>query len=576
MSSHSSDFDMAAREMFQRIIEGRRDVRRRFLPDPIPEEVLNRVLTAAHHAPSVGLSQPWDFVLITDPATRGHVASHVEAHRRSFASSLSSARNKRFDHLKIEAIMDAPLNVVVTSTLERGGARVLGRHSQPQTAAYSTCLAIENLWLAARVEGLGVGWVSFYDPAELATIVGLPSHVTPIAYLCVGWVEGFDAEPELALQGWAAPRPLEWAVHHGRWGQRTGARPFDDAASNVVPLDSEAMAAASQHHSRLTKPAGSLGELESIGIRLAGIARVDPPPIPEPATVAVFAGDHGLVAAGVTPWPSDVTAQMVSNFCAGGAAINAIARNSGADVVVVDVGVASELEPAAGLIRRKVRQGSGDISREAAMTRDEAQDALDIGAEIARELVVAGNHCLVTGDMGIGNTTAAAALIAYFTEEPAELVTGRGTGIDDEMLERKVAVVNSALRRAALEVPAGDTVGALASLGGLEIAALAGYIVGGAAARVPVVVDGVIAAAALLVAATLCPDSLRYCFAGHRSVEPGSGVVLSRLGLKPILDLDLRLGEGTGACLALPIVQAAARVLAEMATFDQAGVTEKH
>jgi nicotinate-nucleotide--dimethylbenzimidazole phosphoribosyltransferase len=571
----SDGFDANERDAFWRVIQGRRDVRRRFLPDPVPEQVVERLLRAAHHAPSVGLSQPWDFLLITDRAMRQRVAEHVESQRRAFADSLSAPRARQLDHLKVEAILEAPLNIVVTSTLERGGARVLGRQAQPQTADYSTCLAIENLWLAARVEGLGVGWVSFYEPAELSSMLGLPVHVKPIAYLCVGWVEGFDTEPELATRGWAAPRPLEWSVHRERWGERPGPRPFDEAASRVEALDAQSMRSAIEHQRRLTKPPGSLGELETMGVHLAGIAGREPPPVPEPATVAVFAADHGVVAEGVTPWPGEVTAQMVSNFCTGGAAINAIARTCGVDVLVVDVGVATPLDPALGLLRRRVRDGTGDISCEPAMTEEEARAALDIGTEVARELAATGNRCLITGDMGIGNTTSSAALIAYLTAQPAHTVTGRGTGVSDEMLQRKIAVVQAALTRTADTNEQDDVIGALASLGGLEIAALAGFIVGGAAAHLPVVVDGVASGAALLVASALCPLALHHCFAGHRSVEPGARIALERLGLRPMLDLDLRLGEGTGACLALPILQSAARVMEEMATFDQAGVTEK-
>ena len=569
--------DPRDRDALYRVIGARRDVRRRFLRDPLPEDVLWRVLGAAHHAPSVGLSQPWDFLLISDPDTRGRVAAHVEEQRLRFSESLVGPRARHFDRLKVEAILEAPLNVVVTSTLERGGARVLGRQLQPETAAFSTCLAIENLWLAARAEGLGVGWVSFYEVDRLAAILELPPHVTPLAYLCVGRVEGFDTEPELARAGWASPRPLEWAVHRERWGRTEGPGPFAGATAALSPPDAAAEAAAAGHHGRLTKPPGSLGALEALGARLAGIAGVDPPPVPEPATVALFAGDHGVVASGVTPWPSEVTRQMVANFCAGGAAVNAIARQVGADVVVVDVGVAgADLDPAPGLIRRRVRAGTGDISREPAMSREEAVAALDVGAEVARELVAAGNRCLITGDMGIGNTTPSAALIAHLTGRPAAEVTGRGTGVDDRTLARKVEVVGAALARAREEgLEPGDGVGALASLGGLEIAALAGCIVAGAAARVPVLVDGVIAGAALLVAATLCPEVVGYSFAGHLSAEPGARVVLDHLGMRPLLDLDLRLGEGTGACLALPLLQSAARVLREMATFDQAGVTDK-
>ena len=347
---------------------------------------------------------------------------------------------------------------------------------------------------------------------------------------------------------------------------------FLEACAAVGELDADAERAAAAHHDRLTKPRGALGQLETIGIRLAAISGAMPPPVPAPAAVAVFAGDHGVLAQGVTPWPQEVTAQMVANFVAGGAAINVLARQMGASVTVIDVGVATELDDAPGLLRRNVRHGTADLAVEPAMTADEVERALDIGAEIAAGLVAQGARALVTGDMGIGNTTAAAAIIAALTGRTAADVTGRGTGIDDATLARKVAVVEQALARLG---PNTDGRVVLAEVGGLEIAALAGFIVGGAAQRVPVVVDGVIAGAALLVAASLCPQALAFAFAGHRSTEPGATAVLDQLGLDPVLDLGMRLGEGSGACLALPVLEASARVLGEMATFDSAGVSDK-
>jgi len=357
---------------------------------------------------------------------------------------------------------------------------------------------------------------------------------------------------------------------------------FDRAVASIGPLDAVAAAEAAAHHRRLTKPRGSLGRLEDAGVQLAAIAGVSPPPLPEPATVVVFAADHGVHAEGVSPWPQEVTAQMVANFGAGGAAINVVARQAGARVIVVDVGVAGLLDPAPGLIDRKVRPGTANLAMEPAMSVTEARRALDIGAAIAADAVADGARCLLTGDMGIANTTPSAALISAFTgRSPAE-VTGRGTGVDDATLAHKVAVVEAGLARAradgTLSGKAGasqDPVAVLASIGGLEIAALAGFVVGAAAARVPVLVDGVIALAGALVAADLAPGAVSYFVAGHRSTEPGASVALAHLGLQPLLDLGLRLGEGTGACLALPLLQASARVLREMATFDAAGVTDK-
>lgn len=348
---------------------------------------------------------------------------------------------------------------------------------------------------------------------------------------------------------------------------------LEQTLATIGPLDPGAMAAARDLQARLTKPAGSLGTLEELAVRLAGLAGACPPPVPAPAAVAVFAGDHGVHAQGVTPWPQEVTAQMVANFLAGGAVVNAFARQVGATVTVVDVGVAAALEPAPGLICAKVRPGTRDMTVEPALTRDEVMAAITAGISIADQMVAGGAGALVTADMGIANTTAAAALIAVFTRADPGEVTGRGTGIDDATLARKTEVVTEALARHRPD-PA-DPVGVLAAVGGLEHAALAGFILGGAARRVPVVLDGVNACAAALAAADLAPDACGAMIAGHLSAEPGAAVALRHLGMTPLVDLGLRLGEGTGALLAVPIVSAAVRVLHEVATFDSAGVSEK-
>ena len=347
---------------------------------------------------------------------------------------------------------------------------------------------------------------------------------------------------------------------------------FETLAATVEPIDEDAALAARARHDGLTKPRGSLGRLEDLGVQLSAVARHCPPPVPEPVTIAVFAGDHGVVEAGVTPWPSEVTAQMVANFCAGGAAINVLARHVGATVTVVDVGVATTIPgDAATLVRRNVARGTANLASGAAMTPPQVRAALGVGVGIARDALNQGARLLVTGDMGIGNTTPSAALIAAFTGASAVAVTGRGTGIDDAMLRAKCRVIETALRRLGSDA---TPLAITAELGGLEITALAGFMVAGAAARVPVIIDGVIAVAAALVAAAFAPNVTGYLIAGHRSSEPGATVGLAHLGLTPVLDLDLRLGEGSGAALAVPLVQAAAKILREMATFDDAGIRE--
>ncbi|MEW2625744.1 nicotinate-nucleotide--dimethylbenzimidazole phosphoribosyltransferase [Streptomyces sp. NPDC048106] len=571
-------YDDAEREAVLKVMRERRDIRNGFRGDPIPHEVLLRVLEAAHTAPSVGHSQPWDFVVIRSAETRRTMHELAMRQREAYAKSLPKGRAKQFKELKIEAILDTPVNIVVTADPTRGGRHTLGRHTQPQMAPYSAALAVENLWLAARAEGLGVGWVSFFDEREMVRALGLPEHLEVIAYLCVGYVDEFPDEPELMQAGWSKRRPLSWVVHEETYGRRAlpGEEPHDLLAETVAqirPLDAKALGEAWERQKRMTKPAGALGMLEIISAQLSGLSRQCPPPIPEPAAVAIFAGDHGVHAQGVTPWPQEVTGQMVANFLGGGAVCNAFAAQVGAEVCVVDVGVAADLPATPGLLPRKIRGGTSDMTAGPAMSREEAKAAIEVGIETARDLVAAGNKALLTGEMGIANTTASAALISVFTAtDPAE-VTGRGTGINDETLARKTEVVRRALD---LHQPdPADPIGVLAAIGGFEHAAMVGLLLGGASLRTPVILDGVSAGAAALVARAIAPEVLAACIAGHRSAEPGHVAALNKLGLRPLVDLDLRLGEGTGALLALPLVQSAARAMHEVATFDSAGVTEK-
>jgi nicotinate-nucleotide--dimethylbenzimidazole phosphoribosyltransferase len=341
----------------------------------------------------------------------------------------------------------------------------------------------------------------------------------------------------------------------------------------ITPASTEAMAAGQERQSMLTKPRGSLGVLEDLGTRLCGMYGVCPPPMPEPVAVAVFAADHGVHAQGVSPWPQEVTTQMVGNFLAGGAVINAFGRQVGAEVVVVDIGVAGEVPAAAGLMGRKIAAGTADMTKGPAMTPAQVEAAIEVGIEVARDLVAQGNRLLVTGDMGIANTTASAALVSVFTGLDVAEVTGRGTGIDDAMLEHKVSVIETAIR---VNAPSpGDPIAALAGVGGFEHAGVVGFLLAAAALRTPVILDGVIACSAALVARALAYHGVDYWVAGHRSVEPGATAALAQLDLVPLVDLGMGLGEGTGAALAVPLVQACARILREVATFDSAGVTDK-
>jgi nicotinate-nucleotide--dimethylbenzimidazole phosphoribosyltransferase len=346
-------------------------------------------------------------------------------------------------------------------------------------------------------------------------------------------------------------------------------RILEETLRRISGLDEAAMHAAAVRQDSLTKPPGALGVLEEISIKVAGITG-DPRPLPGAKVVIVMAADHGVTRAGVSLYPSEVTAQMVANFLAGGAAINVLSRHAGASVLIVDIGVSSPVA-GEGLVSRKVRPGTADMSAGPAMSREEAVAALEVGIEMAGEEVSRGAMLLATGDMGIGNTTAASAITACITGLDAVEVTGRGAGIGDEGLERKVAVI-----RRALEVnrpDPGDALDVLCKVGGLEIAGIAGVMLAAAAARRPVLVDGFISAAGALIAAGLHPRAVDFMLASHLSVERGHAAILERLGLHPIIRANMRLGEGTGAALAFFLVDASLKILTEMATFDEAGIS---
>ncbi|MCC7495547.1 MAG: nicotinate-nucleotide--dimethylbenzimidazole phosphoribosyltransferase [Fimbriimonadaceae bacterium] len=349
---------------------------------------------------------------------------------------------------------------------------------------------------------------------------------------------------------------------------------WQECVAAVRPGDSAAVAAALARQDRLTKPPGSLGRLEALSAQLAGIAGGCPAPVPQRPEVIIFAGDHGVVAQGVSAFPPEVTPQMVLNFLRGGAAINVLARQLGATVTVVDAGVAVELPPTPGLVRAKIAAGTADFSQQPAMTVDQAQAALELGVRVTQERLAAGCDLLACGEMGIGNTTPAAAITAVCTGRSPQEVTGPGTGLAAPAVQHKAAVIAAALR---LHGPtAAAPLELLAAVGGFELGALAGALLAAAAARVPVVVDGFIATAGALLAVGLCPGVRDYLIGGHCSQEPGHRAALQALRLEPLLDLGLRLGEGTGAVLACHLVIAAARLLAEMATFAEAGVAAGH
>jgi len=550
-----------AREAVLRVIAERRDIRR-FRPDEVPEDVLERVLTAAHQAPSVGLMQPWRLIVISDLATRAEVRRLAQRERLRQADRFDE-RARAFLDQKIEGVVEAPLGIVVCCDHGDPEREVLGRGTIPETDVYSTSCAVQNIWLAARAEGLGVGWVSFYRPDDLRALLGMPARVDPIAYLCVGWPDERPERPGLEAAGWATRVPLERVTMSERWDG--GAEAASSPAAAVGP-DREATIAVRDRLDQLVKPAGSLGALEAAIERWAAITGSAPPTDPR-AGVLVCAADHGHVAHGTSLFDGAVSAQVTAAAARGDSAVGVLARAGGHELLVADLGLAGPTP--AGVRDAKVVPGSADMLAGPALSPAQVEAALAAGASLADELADRRVSCLVLGEIGIGNTTTAAALAGALTGAPPTVTVGRGTGIDAAGLERKRRVVAAAGERhgAPLEVRP-----ALAAVGGLELVALAGAVLAAARRRLPVVLDGYATTVAALAALRLDPAAGEVLIAGHRSAEPGHELILAELGLEPLLDLRLRLGEASGALLALPLIAAAGTLHRQMATFAEAGV----
>jgi nicotinate-nucleotide--dimethylbenzimidazole phosphoribosyltransferase len=579
-------FSEDGRRAVYEVMSLRRDIRHFRRDVDVERAVLERILAAAHLAPSVGLSQPWGFVIVRSPEVRERIRASFLRCREAEAVRFPPARRDAYLAHKLEGILEAPVNICVAVDLRDRAEAILGTTVQPEAVRASACCAVQNLWLAARAEGIGVGWVSIVEPAVLRAELILPAGVEPIAYLCVGHPVAFRQRPMLEETGWRARRPLADVVHDGdRWDSPSAVPP--QRARNVAgrealapdgpvpPADDKARAAAQAHLARLTKPAGSLGRLEDLAVWYAGVRGIFPAPPLERPVLALFGADHGVVVECVSAYGSQLTAATMANVMSGGAAINAIAGQAGVEILLTDVGVAGDLSsvptrPAVDLRRGKVRAGTANLRHEPAMLRGEAEAAIALGAQVARDAVHRGADAVLLGEIGIGNTTAAAALTCVMTGRPPAAVVGRGTGVGDDVLARKVAVVHDAL---ALHRPdPHDPIGTLAAVGGLEIAALVGCALEAARHRIPVVLDGFVTNAAALVAVRIDPAARDYFLAAHVSPEPGAAVALTHLGLAPLLDLRMRLGEGTGAALAVSLLRTAVHTQLSMATFATAGI----
>lgn len=549
------------RAAFYDVVEARRDIRR-FRPDPVPEDVLRRVLEAAHSAPSVGHSQPWRFLVVRDGALRDAAALMAEREKLAQADLLEEDRARRLRDLSLEGIRAAPLGVVVCCDRRTPAEGVLGRATFPDADVWSCACAIQNLWLAARAEGLGMGWVTLFPPEELAALLGLPEGVVTLGWLCLGWPDERPPEPGLQRRGWSRRLPLDEVVLTDRW---PGDEPSPPPSHLAAPPPPAVVAARDDADGLLAVPS-SLGVLDAVLDRILAVR----PEGLDSGHLVLAASDHPVARHAVSAYPVSVTRQILDATSAGASQGAVAARAAGLRVLAVDAGVLPPEsvprpplpEGLEELVARAVATASerGDIAEQDALTGEGAHALVEAGRAVGAW--AAPHGLVVLGEAGIGNTTPAAAMAAALLDVPAQDTVGLGAGADSAMVERKQRVVERALER--LD-GSRDPMEVLAVAGGAEFALLTGVVLGAAEAGGIVVLDGLATSVAALAAARRSAGVAAHLVAGQRSRERGHALVLRALGLEPLLDLRLRAGEGAGACLAAGLVLDGLRIRRETA-----------
>ncbi|NHA67310.1 5,6-dimethylbenzimidazole synthase [Phycicoccus sp. CMS6Z-2] len=537
------------------VVAGRRDIRR-YRPDPVPEDLLTAVLESGHRAPSVGHSQPWRFVVVRDPAVRDRAAALADAARLRQAEVLTEDRAARLLDLKLEGLREAPVGVVVACDRRTPAAGVLGRATFPDTDLWSCATAVQNMWLTARAHGLGMGWVTLFDPADLAELLGLPDGVETLGWMCLGWPDERPPEPGLERAAWSRRAPLADVVLHERWpAAEGGSAPAAPTSHLRGPESGRLVGATDSADAQLAAPE-ALGVLDRVvaRVRSLGTGAVTG------GTLVLAAADHPVTALGVSAFPPSVTREVVLGALAGESAGALAAREAGLGLVVVDAGVAGGPVPGAVDVRPVGERG--DLASGDALTAADVDRLVEAGRAVGRSAATSG--LVVLGEVGIGNTTVAAALTAALLGLPAAEVCGLGVGSDAATLERKRAVVAAALERVG-DVSSAPSRRVLAGLGGGEVAVLTGVVLGAAQAGAAVVLDGLAASVPALLAVREEPAVQAHLVAGQRSRETAHAAVLRDLGLEPLLGLRLRAGEGVGGCLAASLVLQGLRIRESLA-----------
>ncbi len=551
-------------KILEEIIFHRRDVRgNRFLQTPVEDNIVEKILLAALNAPSVGFSQPWEFVIVKDKEVKEKVRDSFNEENHLATDLFDRERAGEYAKMKLEGIMEAPLNIAVFYKPSK--STVLGQTTMKEVGLYSVVCAVQNMWLMARAHNVGMGWVSILNPDKVKQILNAPADNKLVAYLCVGYVKEFLEKPELEILQWEKRKILEDIIYHERYIAEP-LKSFD-----IKPV-SKCIEADIQHKIDFkTKPLGALGQLEKIALKIGQIQNTLSPELRSPHII-VFAADHGIARDGVSSYPQEVTFQMVMNFLNGGAAINVFCGQNNINMKVVDAGVNFSFPPGLNVVNAKIGMGTKSFLREPAMTIAEAQKAINSGAAIVEDIFKDGCNVIGFGEMGIGNTSSASVLMSLLCNIPIKDCVGKGTGLTAEGLEKKIEILSSALKE---HGKPDDIIKILATYGGFEIAQMCGAMLQAAENKMIIMVDGFIATAAFLVAYNINPLVIDYAIFCHQSEENGHGRMLKHLNATPLLDIGMRLGEGTGAAVAYPLIKSAVHFLNHMASFESAGVSNK-
>lgn len=546
-------FPVAQRDALHAVLSARRDVRR-FRPDPVSDDILNRVLAAAHMAPSVGHSQPWRFIVVRDPETRDRAALLADGERLAQAAQFGPDSARRLLDLQLEGIREAPLGVVVCCDRRTPANGVLGRARYPDADLWSCACAIENLWLATRAEGLGMGWVTLIPPAELVRVLHLPAGVETLGWLCLGWPDERPPSPGLERSGWSRRAPLADVVLWERWPPEDSVGAPGAPPSHLRGPDQSAVVGVRDAADTLLTPPGSLGALDRAVDRVLALGHGDV----AGGCMVLVGADHTVCTQRISAFDQDVTREVLTAAVAGEALGVVAARTAGLRAVVVDAGVGDR--PVTGAFPARPRRTQGDLVHADGLSEDDVEDLLALGRRLGVE--VAEDALVALGEVGVGNTTVAAALTAALLGVQPAAVVGLGAGADTEMIDRKLVTVAAALRRAHERYgdELKDPLIVLRALGGPEFAVLTGVALGAAEGGAVIVLDGLATAVAALIATRLEPGVAAHMIAGQRSREVAHGMVLEHLGLEPLLDLRIRAGEGVGACLASGLIGSAVRI----------------